>query len=170
MDAQKRNKILLIVAIVLLLANLSMLTLNWIKKPICKEDFRKERMHKMGHSNFSDKISSELNLTPEQHKKYKELKTIHFQYIHTVRDSIQKNKNLIHEELMKQEPNIDYINQLSDSIGVLNAEFEKLNYNHFFELKKQLTPEQQDKFKLLIKKLPHGKDAHKKRYKMKKQE
>lgn len=165
MNKQDRNKILLIVAIVLLSANLALLVFNYIKKPITKECIKQERMKKKGKHSFQDKIAKELHLNAEQIELYKKQKEVHFQEINVLRDSIRKNKRKIHKELIKQEPNIEYINQLSDSIGKLNAEFEKKNYNHFYELQKGLTAEQKQKFKIILKDLPHSKKGYRNKMK-----
>lgn len=166
MNKQDRNKILLIIAIVLLTANLTLLVLNYVKKPLTKDCIKKERMYNKGKHSFQDKIATELNLNELQIKNYQQLKESHFQKINILRDSIRKNKRNIHMELMKQEPNLEYIHQLSDTIGKLNAEFEKLNYAHFYQLQKQLTSEQKEKFKLILKDLPHGKKGYRHKHKM----
>lgn len=170
MSKQDRNKILLIIAIILLTANLVLLIFNYVKKPITKECIKKERMHKNNKHSFQDKIASELNLNVEQINSYKELKEVHFKEIHALRDSIRKSKRKIHKELMKQEPSLEYIILLSDSIGKLNAEFERLNYTHFYELQQQLSNEQKEKFKVILKDLPHGKKGNRYKYKMRHQD
>lgn len=165
MSKQDRNKILLIIAIILLTANLGLLVFNYVKKPITKECLKKERMYMKGKHSFDDKIATELNLNAEQIEHYKTIKEAHFKNIRTLRDSIRQCKYNIHQELMKQEPNLDYINQLSDSIGALNAQFEKRNYKHFYDLQQNLTLEQKEKFKLILKDLPYHKSGHKHKYK-----
>jgi len=161
MNTQKRNKFLLGLAIVLLSGNLVMLTIV-ILKPKTKVETAKKEYYKNHRKkfDFEKRMATELDLSNQQLKQYHKSKKVHMERLKSTRDSIRFKKRLIHNELMKKEPNLNYINKLSDSIGFLNAEFEKLNYLHFYTLKKELTPEQLEKFNLLLNKLPEGKEPH----------
>lgn len=166
MDTIKRNRILLWVAIILLLSNLAILILIWLKPPAINENIKSEKKYESRtKKSFEQRIATELNLNQQQINEYHELKKTHFFQMRIIKDSINHNKTLIHKELNKNIPDINYIYKLSDSIGMLNAEFEKLNYLHFYELKEKLSEDQLVSFKKLMENLQHGQDSHRKRYK-----
>lgn len=154
------NRVLLLIAIILLSSNLIILSFIWFKSTTTIEQPAKEIINRPGRNNFEHRIASELNLSSEQFDRYHELKKVHMVRIRSLRDSIKQNKWLIHQELMSKNPDINYINQLSDSIGQLNAEFEKINYSHFYKLRKGLNEEQLVKYKNMLDKLPYGKRNH----------
>lgn len=166
MESIKRNRILLWVAIILLFSNLAILSLIWLKPTVVKNDIRSERKYNFRNKqNFEERIANELNLNEQQIKEYRDLKRNHFSLMRNIKDSINRNKTLIHKELNKNNPDINYINRLSDSIGLLNAEFEKLNYNHIYALKETLSEEQLANFKKLMENLHQGQDSHRKQHK-----
>lgn len=164
MDAIKRNRLLMWVAIILLSGNIAMISVIWIHSQSKSRNYnRTERFRDDKHKEFDLRMAKELKLNDNQIEKYKELKKAHKLKMIPLQDSIKKTKWMIHQELMKENANRAYINQLSDSIGLLNAQFEKLNYNHLFELKEQLTDEQLGNFKNFIECLPYGKESYHKR-------
>lgn len=156
MGKQERNRLLLIIALVLLGANLIMLSADYFKSKTVHKRIKTEQFQKKNKPNFEERIKSELGLSDDQLKKYIELKSEHMQKINVVMDSIRNCKWLIHNELGKKDPNINFINQLSDSIGKLNAEFEKMNYQHFYKLSEELTPDQFENYKKLLDNLSKG--------------
>jgi len=161
MEKAKRNQILLWVAIILLSVNLAMVTAIWIKgKSNFKNKERSEHFKDGNLDNFENRMAMELNLNASQIEKIHELKKNHWKKMQPLRDSIQQKKWLIHQELMSKLPDTNYINLLSDTIGQLNADFEKLNYNHLYLLKEQLNEEQLASFKKVIECLPYGQDRH----------
>lgn len=164
MDAIKRNRILMWVAIILLSGNIAMVSAILINgKSKSNNNYKSERYRDGKRGDFELRMANELKLDANQIEKYKELKKAHKLKMIPLQDSIKKTKWMIHQELMKENVDRNYINQLSDSIGLLNAEFEKLNYNHFLELKEQLKAEQLGNFKEFMECLPYGRDPHKKR-------
>ncbi len=161
MNGAKSNRFLLWMAILLLSGNLIILSLMWFKEPINNVHHPiKEMINRQNRNNFECRFADELKLNPQQTAKYHKLMKQHMASMKVLRDSIRQKKWLIHQELVKENSDINYINELSDSIGQLNAEFEKLNYSHFFELKNELSNEQLDKFRVLLEKLPYGHRHH----------
>ncbi len=144
------------VAIVLLSGNLFILSLMWFKAPINNLQPTKEMQNPLNRHKFEHRIADELQLSPQQIEQYRELRVLHRGRIRALRDSIRQKKWLIHQELAKDKTDMGYINELSDSIGQLNAKFEKLNYKHFFELKNELNNDQLDRFNILLEQLYKG--------------
>jgi hypothetical protein len=164
MDAIKRNRILMWVAIILLSGNIAMVSAILINgKSKYKNNYKSERYRDGKRGEFESRMANELKLDANQIEKYKELKKAHKLKMIPLQDSIKKTKWMIHQEILKEEVDRNYINQLSDSIGQLNAQFEKLNYNHFLELKEQLREDQLGDFKKFMECLPYGKESYHKR-------
>lgn len=166
MELIKQNKFLKIAVIILLLANLGTVATVWLTKPTPLKQKRKLTKEKTCKQNDSKKrhyIIEKLDLSDEQIDIYKKSKREHFKRMQLLKDSIHLKKELIHEEMFKQTPDTLLIKQLSDSIGQLNAKFEKHNYQHFLEIKNILDDNQRDKFKLLIKDASSKKHRHYKR-------
>jgi Spy/CpxP family protein refolding chaperone len=148
MDTLNKNKLLVWAIIVLLVINIGTLTTFWVAS--------------QGHNRNNDKskfrsgridegiLVNELKLTDEQIGFYKNARKKHFTETRQLRDKIEDNHRIIHDELFSDKTDTLRINILADSIGLINAEFEKANFNHFLILKSQLSPEQCKKFKELM--------------------
>ncbi|MFA6403895.1 MAG: hypothetical protein WCX31_20035 [Salinivirgaceae bacterium] len=143
-----KNKLLLWAVIVLVAINLGTLSTFWItsfgnERNKENSNYRKNRMDK-------GILVKELNLHDEQVLFYQNERKIHFVKIHLLRDEIDKYQRLIREELFSYNPDTSRMNNYADSIGILNARFEKANLIHFTNIKKQLTPEQCKRFQNLM--------------------
>jgi Spy/CpxP family protein refolding chaperone len=149
-----KNKLLLWSVIVLVVINLGTLSTFWLAT------FGEERTKENSRyrKNPMDKgiLFRELNLNDEQVLFYQNEKDKHFAKIHQIRDEMDFYHRLIHEELFSENPDTLRMNNFADSIGILNARFEKANLNHFTNLKKQLNPEQCRRFQNIM-------DKHSKR-------
>ncbi len=152
MDIYKQNKLLIWIIAILLIGNIATVSSIWIiqSTQASKKVFTKRLIKERPTRNSRNYFIKELNLSEDQAAKYKEFKSVHFKSMHSLRDSIHQYKQSINDELFKSNPNKGYINELADSIGKLNAKFEKANYKHFLGIKSILTPEQHEKFKILI--------------------
>lgn len=154
MNTIKQNKLLIIIVILLLAVNVGTISTIWLSKSkqtnerTYKKKFIKSKYkHKHKSHNY---FVEELNLSEEQKGFYIKLKKEHFSEMHTLRDSIRLCKKSINKELFNVNPDKAYINELADSIGKMNARFERANYKHFLEIKSILSDEQLEKFKHLI--------------------
>jgi len=150
MDVIYKNKLLLWATIILLAINLGTLSTIWIasygnERHGENNKFRKSRMDK-------GILVKELNLSDTQVLFYQNAKKIHFAEIRQLRDKIENYHRLIHEELFRENPDTLRMNSFADSIGILNAQFEKANLIHFINIKRQLSPEQCEKFQGIMKK------------------
>lgn len=164
--AMKRNQIILSLAIVLLVLNLVGITAFYLKKPTkIYRHKRTERSVEERHQKFESRMAKKLNLNAEQLEEFRNLKQQHMLKIQPLKDSIRQHKWLIHQELFNELPDTLYINALSDSIGKMNAAFEKLNYAHFIQLKKILNQDQLDSFKQVLDDLPYKQNRHHERSK-----
>ncbi len=157
----KRNRILLWITIGLLILNLAAMSFFWIRKPVRIGPRNEGRNNpEMRPQNFEHRMARHLNLDQAQIEEYHALMIDHMKKIDSIHESIKQKKWQIHQQLLSAEPDSNYINILVDSIGNLSATFEKLNYDHFIQLKGILNDNQLDNFKKLINGLPYHDDEH----------
>lgn len=152
METIKQNKILKITVIILLLVNLTTLATIWIKTnrlPTSQVNKIEKNKNKRNRPILID----ELDLSEKQQDFYNAERNKHKVKTHLLRDMIRTNKSMIHTELFKENPDSLYIESLSDSIGKLNAQFERLNYMHFLKIQTILDPEQKVHFEELFKQM-----------------
>lgn len=160
MDIQNKNKILIIAVLILLTANISTFSIILINKNKLDKSHQVDTNSKKKKKKKNNMFFNDLNLTKEQKTFFEEERSNHFVKSKEIRSQIKKQKREIHNEVFKSNPNIEHISFLSDSIGNLNAEFEKENYNHFIRLNQVLEPDQKEKFKQIVNKASFRKDKN----------
>lgn len=164
MDIIRRNKILFWTALVLLITNLGIIGTVWYQSINYKKNKQFDHRDRRSERNKGNFLVEELDLNKEQIKLFKDSKLKHYSNIQVITDSIHSYKRKIHEELFKTNPDTLYIHQLADTIGHLNAQFEKLNYAHFLELKEFLNNEQLLKLKKIMNDKTFTGDRHNHHY------
>jgi hypothetical protein len=148
METLYKNKLLVWTTVALLLINVGTLTTFWVASQ--EKDRNKER-GKIRNARIDEGVLvNELHLTTEQIEFYKNARKIHFKEIRGLRDKIENNHRLIHQELFNETTDTLRMIHLADSIGLLNAQFEKANFNHFITLKTQLSAEQCKRFQNIM--------------------
>lgn len=151
MDILKRNKILIWVGALLLMSNLALVTSIIIKnKSIIERPFQREYWKNHRNKQRGDFLANQLHLSGDQLKKYNTAKDIHKDNQQQLRNQILDYKRQIHQELFKNNPDTQHINELADSIGHLNAAFEKSNYSFFLDIKQLLTSTQADRLQEIM--------------------
>ncbi len=145
MDIKKKNKVLIWTSIVLLALNISTIGAIWIEKQMDKKTYKELR-----NPNPKDILISELNMNEAQMQSYRNSRKKHWQLVRLEKQSIHKAKQRIHDELFKSHPDTQYINQLIDTIGSLNASIERITYFHFLELKENMDSSQEVKFQHIM--------------------
>lgn len=151
MDIIKRNKILIWVTVFLLVGNVGLVASILIKnrtqapKKIIQKKYNSEK-----GSRFGDFLAEELQLNNSQYETYIISRKAHFESQNMLRNAIHIQKQSIHDELFKSNPDTLYIMELADSIGKLNAAFEKSNYYYFLSLKDFLNKDQTDRLQEIM--------------------
>ena len=152
MDLTRKNKVLVWLSVILLIGNITLVTTIILSNvsPTERTNIRKDSRHKKRGDRMGDYLASQLNLTADQQEKYNNAKSKYFKKQRELRKQIHTQKQNIHEELFKINPDTNAIMHYSDSIGKLNAAFEKGNYLHFMQIKEILNEEQIDKLQQLL--------------------
>jgi hypothetical protein len=155
MDWINKNNYLKWLVIVLLAVNIFFIVFIWINIFNRKEP---SYMMKIGPPpDKNDFLQKELSLTDEQVRKFEEKRKEFF----SASDEFFAEMNNLQDELiaslLKQEYNPTFIDSLINQIGYIQATLEELRFNHFKELLSYCTPEQKEKFILVIKKITERK-------------
>ena len=146
MDFLVKQKIYIWVIIALILLNLSVVVLLWLNAPKPPVMVEKERKFPV-----KDFFNKELGLTTEQQAAFEKLRDEHFKSIDTLRRQIDAKRSAMDEEMFKQNPDKAKIEQISDSIGNLTSEIERLRVAHFSKLYSLLDQKQAEKFRNIVK-------------------
>lgn len=148
MDIIKQKRLTMTVIIILILLNLTILTLLWLGRPTRLRTeapppaLEKQRLQHL--------LRDELGFDQRQIEQFQYLQKMHRDQVRVLQDEIQQLKKQMFDAVLDDNPNP----VLSDSLLQLSqdkqAEIERLTFQHFVDLKKLCSPEQQDKLQLLI--------------------
>lgn len=140
-----RNRKLLVMALVfaLLVTSSPMASALWGEKGGGEKPDR----HKM-----MGKIADKLDLTKEQRAKFKERGDETKKYVEARRAEIKKLAEKLKNELEKDNPNRWAVKDSIKKINVLRTDIQLKHMDNMLELREELTPEQIEKFKEMLKK------------------
>jgi len=143
-ESQKKNHIMAWTIVVLLIMNLTTITLLWFgqfKKPVpFPMPGTKESLNEGARF-----LKSELNLSENQVQQFIDSRNRHVDESREIQNKIHQLKRQIVGEAFSDAPDMAKIQNLSKEIGLHQAEFERYLFRHFSELKSYCTPEQQEK-------------------------
>lgn len=100
-----------------------------------------------GPRNF---LIHELNMDAAQQSKYDTLIKFHRAAVSQIQNDIRSKRDSLVSQLANATPDSAKINSLTASIGNDQAQLEKVTFEHFRQLRKICTPEQQLKFDNVI--------------------
>jgi len=151
MDYFSKNKISLWIIVILVLLNLFTLSTIWynqfhnpVRHP--REDVRNRR-------HGAKVLEQNLNLTAEQSKIFEDIRQRHFARMKPLHREIFSIRQELMDEVSKTEPDTARIRELTRLIGEKETERERSIIQHFRELRSVCTPEQREKFEILLRKL-----------------
>lgn len=96
-------------------------------------------------------LHQQLSLTKPQAEKMKTLRDSFYLHSNKISSDLFERRTELVELLMASEPDIEKINEALSEINSKQAELQKKVINYLLEEKEILTPEQQQKFFLIIK-------------------
>ncbi len=155
MDYFSKNKISLWIIVILVLLNLFTLSTIWYNQ--FRTPDRPPRQE-VGHRRQGLKVlEQKLNLTAEQITVFADIRQRHFEKMEPLQKEIFSCRRELMDELYKTEPDTVRISSLAKRIGEKEILRERYIFEHFMEMKSACTPEQKEKFEILLKQLmaPH---------------
>ena len=95
-------------------------------------------------------LSREFQLTKEQDSAFNKMKEEHFKMMKPLWEEIRKTKDSLFRQMNNPDMNDSAIAAFTERIAAKNKLSDEMMFKHFRELRKQCTPEQQQKFDTLI--------------------
>jgi len=155
MDIFTQKKLLF--RIVILLAVLNIFSLGiFFGKDIFHKPPQQERSDNNKSNDNRDVLSileRELNLTEKQSEEFKKIRSDFPDKERAVREVLNKERDSLNEEAFKNNPDEEKIKSLARKIADNEYKVELLRYEQAKEMKAVCTPEQQEKFEVLIKEI-----------------
>lgn len=145
MDSKIKTLVWTIIALIVL--NIGSLGFLWYKQVTRPGQLPPPRNQQANPDKF---LEMELQLTDEQVAAFSELRQQHQQETRKIRQVIHGLSGNLVEELFKSQPDTARVAALSDEIGRKQAEYERITYSHFDELKQVCTPDQQEKLRVIL--------------------
>lgn len=140
------NRLLSIITIVLLVANIVTLSMLWFSHHRPGPDKGKAGMQ----DGPFEYICKELSLTPEQKTAYGKLKEENQQAQQPLRDSMGKAKDAFFSLLKNEQVPDSLLKDYSERSSRISEAFDMLNFRHFQQVRALCNPEQKKKFDSLI--------------------
>ncbi len=145
MEHSSGNRLGVWAILILVIMNIGLVGLLWM------DHYRKPPPRPGdGEADPGDFFATELRLDQQQADSVKVLRREHFRKTDSIRfEMAHLNRRMI-EELFAQSPDTALVQQLSDQVGLAQADFEREVYEHFDHIKQLCRPEQHERLKQLI--------------------
>lgn len=138
-----KNKILIIIIVVLLISNIALLGFMFFGK---KSD---RKLQDRGRS-FSDYFEKQLGFTPEQSAQFEQLTTQHFENLRPFLKDVRKAKDSMFSLMRLPQVPDSVLQNAAESLAQKEKAQELLSYRHFLRVRELCTEEQKPKFDTLI--------------------
>jgi periplasmic protein CpxP/Spy len=145
MNTITKNKWFLFLLGFLFLANIALLLSFFVFGE--KSDDFKGRQSSQSAKGY---LSRELGLSKEQESAFSKMKEEHFRVMKPLWEEIRKTKDSLFTQMNNPGMNDSAISAFAERIASKNKLSDEMMFKHFRELRKQCTPEQQQKFDTLI--------------------
>ena len=116
----------------------------------CKKKKNNKNRQKTYHSRVKYFVKKELNLSDEQFRLYSNLKDINIEKSSLIMQEIGEQKKIIFKSYCEDIQDTIILNKIADEIGRLHVKMQKETLRHFNAVKEILSPEQIEKFKLML--------------------
>lgn len=156
MERLAKNKLLILLVGILLLANIIMLSF-WLFKP--KSQNHNNSGNKNSKGMVSGFLKKDLNFSDDQLKRFDTLRSAHFERIKPYYRELNNSKEVLFSQTYSSDSSA--IDSLANEIGKRQAEIDKNFLNHFRQIRELCTEEQKPAFDSLfpglVKKMIHRK-------------
>jgi len=151
---EKRQSILILAVVALIIMNLSTLgTILYQRQSGVKKDkvTGQEGMTMQRQENFSGRYFHErLNLSPEQMNEFRKFNPGFRKEAREINERLMKLRSMMLEEMAKKESDINTLNSLSDSIGFFHSNLKKITFRYYLDLKFICTDSQEQQLEELF--------------------
>ena len=145
MNTITKNKWFLFLLGFLFLANIALLLSFFVFGE--KSDVYRGRQSSSSTKGY---LSRELQLTKEQDSAFAKMKEVHFKAMNPLWEEIRKTKDSLFRQMNNPDMNDSAIAAFTERIAAKNKLADEMMFKHLREMRKQCSPEQQQKFDTLI--------------------
>lgn len=144
----KSNKILAIAVVVLLLSNIALIAF------LLKDKGGKSGGRSGGRDPFTMMVE-ELKMTDQQQTEYKQMRDQHFQKVKPLFDSMRAAKSAFYSLIREEDAKLSdsLLTVYTGNIAARQAELDRFMFDHFRNVRKIFTAEQQPKFDSLVQRM-----------------
>jgi protein CpxP len=143
-----KNKLLVIIMVILLLTNIALIAFILFNKPEEKRSGRADREAMM-----TEFLQKQIGFDKQQMQQYDTLNNRHKEKMKMRFDEMRNNKQLIYQSVGSQAFSDSAINEAAIKLSAPQKDVETTMLQHFATIRKICTPEQQPKFDSLIYKI-----------------
>ncbi len=147
MDILTKNKVLTWTIGILILLNLTCLSLLWFGNPQRLDHQPPPPRDPETAARF---LKDQLNFSDEQFNKYLLLRDSHLLNTQSVQREMEILRHNLMEELFKDNPNQEIVSEIETRIGENQTSLERLTFDHFMGIKNLCAPDQNDRLRLLF--------------------
>jgi protein CpxP len=146
-----KNKTLVFIIVVLLLANVAMLIyFLWLKQPD-----KPAVVVRSPSDRFADALKKDVGFTDEQVTQYKQLKDAKWDRIKLRFDDLRTAKDNFFHLISVENINDSVLNNAADTVAQRQKSLDLQAFIHLKELRKVCTPEQQPQYDSLVQRIFH---------------
>ena len=150
MDIFKQKRYLWLAIIVLVLMNLTALTVLWLGRPEGRRPQGGPQGPAADKPRIQQMLKKELGFDEIQVEQYLILRENHHTEAQQLEVEIRELKRVMFDEVLQEYPQPMLSDSLLSLVQTKQANLEQLTFQHFLDLKQLCKPEQQDKLKILM--------------------
>jgi len=148
---EKRNNLLLISLIVMVVINIVTISSIWLKPGKEQiEDIRIEKRIMEDPPPGGDRLAEMIGFRKEQAEKFEQLKREHHREAGRILHELKQKKQELMQMVSKQPANPEEVIKSAEEIGTKQKELELLTFNHFKDIRELCDGEQKKKFDEVI--------------------
>ncbi len=144
-----KNKILIWIIIILAVTNIStvgtIIYHNYFPEKIENCNDNDTNKIKVPDTQLGRFFRDELNLTYEQHQKFRIYRQNFHYKASNITNKMQKLRNDMLNELKKENSDTVYLHKLAKDLGTLHTELKHLTFEYYLEMKNECNDEQKEK-------------------------
>lgn len=150
MDIFKLNRYLWFSIVLLVILNLTTLTLLWIGRPSSRSPGQGPLPPAQDQERIRQLLKEQLAFNEEQIQQYLVLREEHHQRAQRLENEIRELKRKMFEQVLEERAPATVSDSLLNLVLAKQAELERMTFQHFLDLKNLCGPGQKEKLRLLM--------------------
>jgi len=149
MNLMKRDRILMVAVAVLIFINLLLVAFIWMRPLFfLRKNLPQERAQRY--------FDEQLHLTDDQKHTLRELRQDYFRKKNNLERQLMIRRRKLMDEVFSANPDSVHMGQLREEMTAIQAQLENLMIDNIMQMKKQVSPEQQQYMKRMFGRMMRG--------------